>query len=121
MATAGTDAVLALPSGMLFTHRHRLASLAAKHRLPAMFWNRPLVETGGLMSYGPHFADLARRAAHYVDRVLKGAQPADLPVEQPTKFELVINVKTARALRLTMPPALLLRADRVVECARGSL
>jgi putative tryptophan/tyrosine transport system substrate-binding protein len=89
--------------------------LAAKNRLPAVYSSRDFVDAGGLMSYGPDFADLFRRAATYVDKILKGAKPGDLPVEQPTKFDLVINLKTAKALGLTIPPSLLLRADQVVE------
>jgi putative ABC transport system substrate-binding protein len=96
-------------------HRARLADLAVQNRLPTMHTNRPHVEAGGLMSYAPSFSDLWRRAATYVDKILKGAKPADLPVEQPTKFELVINLKTAKALGLTIPPSLLARADEVIE------
>jgi putative ABC transport system substrate-binding protein len=100
---------------MFGVHRARLADLAAQNRLPTMYTNRPHVEAGGLMCYGPSFSDLWRRAASYVDKILKGAKPADLPVEQPTKFELVINLKTAKALGLTVPPSLLARADEVIE------
>src|SRR4029453_15104264 len=95
--------------------RRRLVDLAAKNRLPAVYQSRESVDAGGLMSYGPNFADLFWRAATYVDKILKGAKPADLPVEQPTKFELAINLKTAKALGLTLPQALVLRADRVIE------
>ena len=112
-ARAGTLTVVG--SSMFVSERRRLVDLAAKHRLPAVYAQRAYVDVGGLMSYGPDVADLFRRAATYVDKILKGAKPGDLPVEQPTKFELVINLKTARALGLTIPPALLQRADHVIE------
>ena len=112
---ARTEAVTVLSSVLFATERTRLVDLAAKHRLPAMYPVRTFVEGGGLMSYGTHLPDLFRRAALYVDKILKGAKPNDLPVEQPTKFELVINLKTAKALGLTIPPALLQRADQVIE------
>jgi putative ABC transport system substrate-binding protein len=93
----------------------RIIALAAKHRLPAIYGWLVFPEAGGLMSYGPDFQDMARQTAVFVDKILKGASPADLPVEQPTKFELVINLKTAKALGLTIPPLLLQRADQVIE------
>jgi putative ABC transport system substrate-binding protein len=100
---------------MLFSERKRLVDLAAKNRLPAVYPWREGVDAGGLMAYGPNVADLFRRAATYVDKILKGAKPGDLPIEQPTKFELVINLKTAKALGLTIPRSLLQRADQVIE------
>jgi putative ABC transport system substrate-binding protein len=108
-------AVLVPLDPMFNDQRERLISLAAKSRLPAMFGERLNVDAGGLVSYGPSYAALYRRAATYVDKILRGAKPADLPVEQPTKFELVINARTAKALGLTIPQALLLRADQVIE------
>ena len=96
-------------------HRARLVDLAAKNQLPSMYGAREYVDAGGLMSYGPNFADQFRRAATFVDKIFKGAKPADLPIQQPTKFELVINLKTAKALGLTIPQSLLLRADEVIQ------
>jgi ABC-type uncharacterized transport system substrate-binding protein len=115
MTKARAEALTVLPSGTFIGQRRRLVDLAAKNRIPAVYQSRESVDAGGLMSYGPNFADLFRRAATYVDKILKGAQPADLPVEQPTKFELVINLKTAQALGLTIPPALLGRADELIQ------
>jgi ABC-type uncharacterized transport system substrate-binding protein len=115
MTRARAGALTVLGSAMLFNERRRLVDLATKHRLPTVFPWRQGVDAGGLMSYGPNGPDLFRRAAYFVDKILKGAKPADLPVEQPTKFELVINLKTAKALGLTIPPSLLRRAGRVIE------
>jgi ABC-type uncharacterized transport system substrate-binding protein len=115
MTRARAGALIVLGGTMFFNERKRLVDLAAKNRLPAVYPWREFVDGGGLMSYGPNFADLFRRAATYVDKILKGAKPGDLPVEQPTKFELVINLKTAKALGLTIPPSMLGRADHVVE------
>ena len=114
-AVAGADGLLHADTPLFTTHRVRFAELAARSRLPVMHGYREMVEAGSLMSYGPHVADLHRRAATYVDKILKGAKPADLPVEQPTKFEIVINLKTAKALGLTIPRSLLLRADQIIE------
>jgi ABC-type uncharacterized transport system substrate-binding protein len=115
MATKRAGALLVLGDVMFVTHRIRLADLAAKSRLPAMYPAREYVEAGGLMSYGHFFPELFRRAATYVDKILKGAKPADLPVEQPTKFELVITLKTAKTLGLSIPPSVLVRADQVID------
>ena len=115
MTAKRAGALLVLGDVMFSTHRNRLADLAAKNRLPAMYAARESVEAGWLMSYGPNTPELFRRAATYVDKILKGAKPGDLPIEQPTKFELVINLKTANALGLTIPPSLLQRADQVIE------
>ena len=115
-ATTGrAEALLVLASPFLNGNRQTVVESAARRHLPATYESRDFVEIGGLMSYGPSFPDMYRRAATYVDKILKGAKPADLPVEQATKFELVINLKTAKALGLTVPPSLLQRADRVIE------
>jgi putative ABC transport system substrate-binding protein len=112
---AHVDGVLTLEDPFTIAHRNRIVGLALQHRLPAVYAVRPFVDAGGLMSYGPDRADQNRRAASYVDTILKGAKPADLPVEQPTKFQLVINLKTAKALGLTIPPTLIARADEVID------
>jgi len=113
--SAGSKALLVQPHPMFWLERRRIAQLALEFGLPAIYENVDFVEAGGLMAYGASLVDMARRAAGYVDRILKGTKPADLPVEQPTKFELVINMKTAKALGLTIPQTLLLRADQVIE------
>ena len=115
MTRAGAGAVAVFGSTMFIVERRRLVDLAAKHRLPAVYTWRVFVDVGGLMAYGPSLADLNRRGGTYVGKILKGAKPADLPVEQPSKFELIINLKTAKALGLTIPPSLLARADEVIQ------
>ena len=112
---ARVSSILVFGAAILFPNRREVAQLAAKHRLPAMFELREYVEAGGLIAYGPDIIDIWRRAAVYVDKILKGAKPADLPVEQPTKFELVINLKTAKPLGLTIPPPVLARADEIIQ------
>jgi putative tryptophan/tyrosine transport system substrate-binding protein len=109
------EALLVDSSNLAFVHRHLIVESAAKQRLPAVYPLPQFADAGGLMAYGVESKDLIRRAAAYVDKILNGAKPADLPVEQPTKFELVINLKTAKALGLTIPPSVLGRADRVIE------
>ena len=115
MTRARADALAVLSTPMFLTERGRLVALAAKSRLPAVYPWREGVDAGGFLSYGTNLPDLYRRAATQVDKILKGAKPGDLPVEQPTKFELVINLKTAKALGLTIPPSVLGRADRIIE------
>ena len=112
---ARAGALFVSASAAFFVHRQRVVELAARYRLPAVYELRPFVEAGGLMSYGADIDDIWRHAAVYVDKILKGAKPADLPVEQPTKFDLVINLKTAKALGLKIPQSLLLRADEVIQ------
>ena len=114
MTSARAGALTVLGGTMFFAERRRLVDLAAKNRLPAVYPEREYVDAGGLMAYGPNAADLSRRAATYVEKILKGAKPSDLPVEQPTKFELVINLKAANALGLTVPQSVLGRADEVI-------
>ena len=112
---AGAAGVIVSADAVTLTHRRALVALVRKHRLPAIYWTREYVEEGGLMTYSANLVDLRRRAATYVDKIFKGAKPADLPVEQPTKFELVINLKTAKALGLTIPQSLLVRADEIIQ------
>ena len=112
---AGAAAVFVVYDGLFTTHRQRIADLAASRRLPIIAGDRALVEAGGLMSYGVHFPAMLRRLAQYVDRIVKGAKPHDLAIEQATTFELSINLKTARTLGLTVPRAVLLRANHVIE------
>jgi putative tryptophan/tyrosine transport system substrate-binding protein len=114
-AEGGADALIVLPSAFLFGRETRLRDLAATHRIPAIYPFVEFARRGGLMAYAPNIRDSYRRASTYVDKILKGAQPADLPVQDPVKFELVINLKTAKALGLAIPPSLLIRADEVIE------
>jgi putative tryptophan/tyrosine transport system substrate-binding protein len=115
MTQERAEGLIVRDSVLFHTHHRRIVDLAAQHRLPAMYPYRTFVDAGGLMSYGESLADLWRRAATYVDKILKGAKPADLPIEQPMKFELVINLKTAEALGLTIPPTLLFQADEIIR------
>ena len=112
---ARAEALFILPGPVFLTGMRRIADFARDHRLPAIFHLTEFADAGGLVAYGPDRADMFRRAASYVDKILKGARPADLPVEQATKFELVINARTARELRLTVPASLALRAARVID------
>ena len=112
---ASTSGLYVLTAPLFLAERRRVAELAKEAGLPTMFARRENVEAGGLVSYGPKLTEQFRQAATYVDKILKGAKPADLPVEQPTKFELVINLKTAKALGLTIPQSVLLRADQVIQ------
>ena len=115
MTRARVDAFITNPDETLFAHRRRILDLAAQTRLPSVFDTRVFVEEGALMAYGPNVPDQFRRAAAYVDKILKGAKPADLPIEQPSKFELVINLRTAKVLGLSIPPTVLARADHIIE------
>ena len=115
IVNAHAEALMVLPDPMFISHRRRVVELTAQYRLPSTFPERGSVQAGGLMFYGANLPDMYRRAAIYVDKILNGAKPADLPVEQPTAFELAINLKTAKALGLTLPPTLLARADAVIE------
>lgn len=114
-AAKGTSAVIVADDAVFTTHRARIAELALKHRIPTAYGFSDMVEAGGLMSYGPHYGDLYRRAATQVHKILTGAKPADLPIEQPTRFELTVNLKTARALGLKVPESFLQHADKVIE------
>jgi putative ABC transport system substrate-binding protein len=109
------EALIVFPDGMFLAQTPVIIALAARSRLPAMYGFREYAEAGGLMAYGANFSDMQRRGASFVDKILKGAKPADLPVEQPTKFEFVINLKTAKALSLTIPQSLLQRADELIQ------
>ena len=115
MARERTRALLVLNDPVFTDERKRIADLSAKHHIPAVSGTLEYTEAGGLMAYGPSFPDIYRRAATYVDKILKGARPAELPVEQPIKFELIINLKTARQIGLTIPPNVLARADKVIK------
>ena len=115
MARERVGALFVVTDPAFIPHRARLIELTARNRLPSMFTQRADVEAGGLMSYGPNFPDMYRRTAYFVDKILKGAKPGDLPIEQPTKFELVINMKTAEALGLTIPQSILTRADEIIQ------
>jgi putative ABC transport system substrate-binding protein len=114
-AAAGVTALIQIDDAMLSSHRQRLVELANSHRIPGAYGFREFVEIGGFMALGPSYSELYRRAADYIDKILKGAKPADLPVQQPTKFELILNLKTAKALGLSIAPALAARADEVIE------
>jgi putative ABC transport system substrate-binding protein len=109
------QALLVLEDPLLFIHRTTISKLASKARLPMMFGGRQYIDAGGMMSYGPNRGDVFRRSVGYVDKILKGAKPADLPIEQPTRFELVVNLRTAKALGITIPQSILLQADEVIR------
>ena len=114
-ASSSNGGLIVTGSGLAFFHRNLLVTLAAQHKLPAVYWDRTPVIGGGLISYGIDQIDQYHRAAGYIDRILRGEKPADLPVQAPTKYELVINLKTAKALGLNVPPTLLARSDEVIE------
>jgi putative ABC transport system substrate-binding protein len=115
MKARRVDALLVVPDGMFWAHRADIVRMATDARIPAMYWTSDYTELGGLMSYAESLIDIGTRAAGYVDRILKGSKPADLPVEQPVKFELVINLKAAKGLSLVFPPSVLARADQVIQ------
>lgn len=115
MATGYAEALLVIPSVLAVAERRRIVGLADRHRLPAMYWQRDFVELGGLMAYGANVEDLWRRGATYVDKILKGAKPADLAIRQPVKFDFLINLKTAKALGVAIPPALLVSATELID------
>jgi ABC-type uncharacterized transport system substrate-binding protein len=115
LARSANGSLVVAGSPLTFHHRNLIVALAARHKLPAVYYERQFVADGGLISYGPNFVDQCRLAAGYLDRILRGEKPADLPVQAPTKYELVINLKTAKALGLEIPPTLLARADEVIE------
>jgi putative ABC transport system substrate-binding protein len=114
-ANSGNGGLIVSASGLATLHRNLIVAVAARHKLPAVYTERFFVSAGGLILYGPNFVDQYRRAASYVDRILKGEKPTELPVRAPTKYDLVINLKTAKTLSLTVPPAMLARADEVIE------
>jgi putative ABC transport system substrate-binding protein len=115
IARARAQALYLVGDPLFFSHRRTLVQLASKGKLPAIYWQRNFIDEGGLMSYGPNLGDLTRRSVGYVDKILKGANPSDLPIELPTKFEFVVNLKTARALKLAIPESVLLEADEVIR------
>ena len=115
LARSGSEAIIVSPDPMFNEHRARLVQLISRSRIPAIYMEPGFVPAGGLISYGPNLADINRRSADFIDKILRGAKPSDLPVEQPTKFELILNMKTAKALGLTVPPSILVRADEVIE------
>jgi putative ABC transport system substrate-binding protein len=121
LSARGGDGLIVLSESPLWARRAHIAALVAQKKLPAVYTLKAYVEAGGLMSYSANYEDLFRRSAVYVDKILRGAKPADLPIEQPTTLELVINMKTAKALGLTIPPSLLLRAHQVIELVLGEV
>jgi putative ABC transport system substrate-binding protein len=115
VSRAHAQALYVIGDGFFITHRAMLVKLASKDRLPTIYWARHFADAGGLMSYGPNFGEIWRRSAGYVDKILKGAKPGDLPIEQPTQYELIVNLKTAKAIGITIPESILLRADEVIR------